>query len=43
MIYKKELQNNKRAYIINLEKRLNEALSPAYRQAGPLAGAGCGH
>jgi hypothetical protein len=29
MINKKELQNNKRVYINSLEKRLNEAVSPA--------------
>jgi hypothetical protein len=29
MINKKELQNNKRVYINSLEKRLNEAISPA--------------
>jgi hypothetical protein len=29
MINKKELQNNQRVYINSLEKRLNEAVSPA--------------
>jgi hypothetical protein len=29
MINKEELQNNQREYINSLEKRLNEAISPA--------------
>ncbi len=29
MINKKELQNNQRAYFNRLERRLNEAVSPA--------------
>jgi len=36
MINNKEIQNNQRVNMNNLEKRLNEALSPACRQAGPL-------
>ena len=42
MINQKELYNYQRVYINGLEKRLNEAVSPAYRQAGPLAGVGGG-
>jgi hypothetical protein len=32
MINNKELQNIQRIYINSLEKRLNDAVSPAYRQ-----------